>query len=268
MELSPLPLSEDDQRILKLLDAEPPSRARHCFRSAIQHLQRAHLLAELDPAMAVFRGITAEEEAASGLMQVLIARKYPGADRLKPRDHIQKHAVTPFLRSVIRYFSHLHFPGIKTIRLATMEVDGATRLVTAIQLDESPDGPWVNPTPPLNISVREGSEGSAPSYKQDFLKVIEPAGYTNILSFLRAEANVRNQILYAGNEGYRVISDLRPEFIRDRQMRVLAVLKAALLISPYEEIQPFVTEAILSFLQLAARLRAEPDAPTLTWSAS
>lgn len=260
MELSPLPLSEDDQRILKLLDAEPPSWARHCFRSAIQHLQRAHLLAELDPAMAVFRGITAEEEAASGLMQVLIDRKYPGADRLNPRNHIQKHAVTPFLRSVIRYFSHLRFPGVKAIRLATKDVDGATRLVTAIQLNESPDGPWVNPTPPLNISVREGSEGSAPSYKQDFLKLIEPAGYTNTLSFLRAEANVRNQVLYAGKDGYLVIKDLQPEFLQDRQKRVLAVIKAALLIWPYEEIQPFVAEAILSFLQLADRLRAESDA--------
>jgi hypothetical protein len=256
--LPPISLSADEQRLLKLLEAEPPSHARHCFSSAIQHLQRAHLLLELDPAMAVFRGITAEEEAASGLMQVLIARKYPGAEHLKPRDHVHKHAVTPFLRSVLQYFSHIRFSGVNTVKLAFKEVDGNTRLVTAIRLEESPGGPWARPIPPLNLSVREGDGQTAPNFKPDFQKLIEPTGYANILKFLQFEANARNRVLYAGKDGFPVISYLQPEFLLERQKRVFAILKTGLLIWPYEEIQPFVIEALTSFLQLVMKVHAEP----------
>ncbi len=48
-----------------------------------------------DPAMAIFRAITAEEEAASGLLRCLAEMDYPNAKYLNPHNHSHKHAVFP-----------------------------------------------------------------------------------------------------------------------------------------------------------------------------
>lgn len=78
--------------------------------------------------MAIFRGVTAEEEAATGLMQAFRFRKYPNADLLKPRDHVQKHAVTPYLRFLLHHLSEIKINGVKSIRLALKDVEGRKAL--------------------------------------------------------------------------------------------------------------------------------------------
>lgn len=55
--------------------------------NAIKHTNRAWKLRAVDPAMAAFRAITAEEEAAIALFKSLRRLGYPGADKLKIRDH-------------------------------------------------------------------------------------------------------------------------------------------------------------------------------------
>lgn len=110
-ELPELQLTDHDRKIIGLLEAEPKSQARNCFRSAIEHLRRALVIQDIDPAMAIFRGITAEEEAASGLMHAFILRNYPNANLLKPRDHLQKHAVTPYLRFLMQHLTEIKLYG-------------------------------------------------------------------------------------------------------------------------------------------------------------
>lgn len=255
-----LPQTTDDQKVLSLLDAEPPSRARHCFRSALEHLRRALLIQDIDPAMAVFRGITAEEEAASGLMHAFIERNYPNARLLNPRDHVQKHAVTPFLRFLLHHLAEIKLNGVSRVRLAVGNVDGSKRLVVAFLLEGEGEPQTAMPTPPLNLAVSEGNRGF-PDLSRNISELLEPTGYANALSFLQAEANLRNRILYAGPDGYPVIEDLKPEYIQERLRRVLTILKAALLVLPYEEVQPFASQALDSFLRLVKKL-AEESPPT------
>jgi hypothetical protein len=256
--LSDLPLSSDDQKLLDLLNEEPASPARHCFRSALEHLRRAMLIQDLDPAMAVFRGITAEEEAATGLMHAFKSRQYPNADLLKPRNHVQKHAVTPFLRFLLTHLSEIKLNGVKSIRLALKDIEGRKRLVVAFLLEGDGEPLVATPTPPLNLSMREGNDPGFPDLSRNIRGLLEPTGYTNVLNFLKAEANLRNRILYAGPNGYPVLSDLSPEYLRDRQRRVMAILKVTLLVLPYDEVQPFAAEALDSFLRLVNRLDQQP----------
>jgi hypothetical protein len=257
MTSTPLPelaLSDDDRKVVNLLEAAPPSRARHCFRSAIDHLRRALLIQQIDPAMAVFRGITAEEEAASGLMHALIQRNYPNANLLKPRDHVQKHAVTPFLRSLLRHLAEIKLNGVSGVRLAITEIEGATRLAVVLLLEGEAEPQPAIPVPPLNLSLSDGTTGHFLDLSRNVRDVLKSFGYTNVLSFLQAEANLRNQILYAAQDGYPLVEDLKPEYILDRQRRVLTILKTTLLILPYEDVQPFASEALNSFLRLTKRL--------------
>lgn len=252
-------LAEGDERILQLLAVEPPSHHRNCFRCAIQHLHLSYALHTVDPAMAMFRAITAEEEAASGLLRCLISRGYPLSEHLRPREHVQKHAVTPFLQSIVQHLSNLRFDALHSVRLAVKEVEGAQRLVVAMNIGESEQELWATPTPPLNMSFREGPDMTAPTFHLDFKRLIEPKGYKNIRSFLDSEVNLRNRILYAAPDGIPFVEGLKVEFMVDRQHRVLSMIKALLLISPYAEHQPFVVEALRAFLILVGKLNAEPS---------
>ena len=47
----------------------------------------------------------------------------------------------------------------------------------------------------------------------------------------------------------------------ERQRRVLMILKATLLVLPYEEVQPFAAEALNSFLRLVKKLNEAPATP-------
>lgn len=49
---------------------------KHCGKNAIYHLEKAWFLREVDLEMATFRGITAEEEAASALFFCLKNNNY------------------------------------------------------------------------------------------------------------------------------------------------------------------------------------------------
>ena len=155
--------------------------------------------------------------------------------------------------------SNLRFDALHSVRLAVKEVEGAQRLVVAMHIGESGQELWGTPIPPLNVSFREGPDMTAPSFNLDFKRLIEPRGYKNIRSFLESEANLRNRLLYAAPDGIPIVEDLKVQFMVDRQRRVLSMLKALLLISPYAQHQPFVAEALRAFLTLVGKLNAEPS---------
>jgi hypothetical protein len=251
-------LTKVEQRILELVNAEPACHARHSFRSAINHLGLAHPLVEVDAAMALFRGITAEEEAASGLMRVLKDRCYPRSGELRPHDHVQKHAVVPFLEAVVAHGAALRFTGIQSIRIAFKEVQGRARIVTVLT-PVRPSDYAAFPMPPFNFTVRGGVDYAAPDFRAEIGRAMECFGYTNFRSFVEREANVRNMILYAAPDGYPLVERVDASFLQRQQRRIFLILKAALMIWPYDEHQPFVEEALAAFLNLVLRLRKDRE---------
>jgi hypothetical protein len=64
--------------------------SRHYGRNSSHHLERALRLKEIDPEMAVFRAITAEEEAATAIFLVLKEKSYHNADTIRFKDHACK----------------------------------------------------------------------------------------------------------------------------------------------------------------------------------
>lgn len=233
------------ERCLDLIEASN-CRGRHSIRCAVNHLRRGWELRTVDAEMAAFRGITAEEEAASGLFHALKFRSYKNAGLLNPRNHVHKSAVTPFLHVLGAFFEEFSETEKVKPRLHIKEESGVRALHIALSLFVNGEEHWAYPIPPLNFSVT--SDGKPPSYKKQIERFLTTQNASNILNYVKEQANQRNQILYAGPDGYPVISELQDEFFALRQRRVMAMAMAYLLIEPYDEIQPFVQNALDAFL--------------------
>ena len=251
----PLPPSftEEDRRIVELLRHEPEDWTRKSLDAAFIHLSLAHRLKDIDSAMAIFRAITAEEEAATGLLRALQARGYADSREIQPRDHLQKAAVYPYLRAIAKHTSYLRMNGVKEVRLGIPKNEEKARLQLVLLLDGDNDGIFAHPNPPLNLRIREG--GEVVSYQKYFRELISPSGFEDIRKYLNVKKNQRNLLLYASPQGLLDSGPVADSTLLDYKYRIMTILKATLLIWPYKEVQPFVQEAVHSFLALAGRLR-------------
>jgi hypothetical protein len=234
-----------------MLEASPNRHSRHCLRSALHHLERADALIDIDTAMAAFRALTAEEEAATSLMLCLKERGYRNADRLKPKDHVQKNAISPFLDVLGLSFSksigaYLGQPVLK------LEGEGdERRLMIGLPIIGREDE-WAFPQPPLNFTVKV--DGKPLSYRPEIEHLVATRGRKNIIEYLREQANQRNKLLYAGPHGYPREVTVPPGFFEHRKIRVLALLRAYLLVEPYDEHLSFVQDALDAFLTMVGAL--------------
>ena len=230
-------------------------RGRHSIRCAVNHLKSGWKLRTIDAEMAVFRAITAEEEAASGLFHALQYRGYTNSEFLKLRNHVHKNAVTPFLQILGSFFKEVSEIEKSKPRLHIKEEDGVSKLQIALSVVIMNTEHWAYPTPPLNFSVT--SDGKPLSYKKQIERFLTSQNASNILDYVKEVANQRNRILYAGADGYPVIGELQDEFFMLRQRRVMAMSNAYLLIEPYSEPQPFVQNALDAFLKMLAKVENE-----------
>jgi hypothetical protein len=254
METMP-PLSGFQSKCIALMNAAPRTHATHCFRSSLYHLERAELLREVDPGMAIFRAITAEEEAASGVMRCMVEMGYPASDKLNPHDHAHKHAVFPFMQVLGLFFGQTLANHFTKYNLHIKEEDGATRLMLALNVKINGDAQLAYPVPPLNFGVKNPDTGEAPDYAFQINQLIAAKGRATVKAFLKNEANLRNEILYAGPDGYPTIPSLDVGFLVERRARVLAMINLYLLVFPYREHQPFVAQALASFVKMLQHLK-------------
>ena len=245
-------LSKLDAAILDCLK-EAKGRPRHCAWNSVRHLERAWALADIDAQMALFRAITAEEEAATAVFIAVKQLGYPNADRLNHRRHDQKQGLFPFLMAVNNFLASFE-GGLPPVRLAVVTVDGSRRLILRIQVL---DGRMGEPQPPLNFSVTDLGAQRRVRFTAQLAGLASTTGSQEISDHLRNAANLRNELLYAGDDGIPGIKgDIRPE-LAARQQRVLVLLRAFCLIFPYQTHALFVQQALDAFLVAVGCLREE-----------
>lgn len=248
------PLSDFHIKCVELMNAAPETHATHCFRSALRHLEKAAVLADIDKEMSAFRVITAEEEAASGLMRALREMNYPGTEAMNVQNHQHKHAVFPFLRIVFLFFSQSLASPFKNFCLHIQEIDGARRLTVGLPLTIGGVDNMIWPHPPLDIFVSMAGTGSAPEFEEQMDEYMQAQGGVTIRAFLKEEANTRNTLLYASPNGYPRLEALAENAFVERQNRVMAMINVFLLIYPYPKHQAFVSHAISVFNKLIDQL--------------
>jgi len=120
-------LNKREEKVFELIKSTK-SRGRHSLLNAWFHLEKAWKIRETDPAMAMFRGLTAEEEAASALIYALRDRRYTDANILNPHDHLHKHSIYPFFEILSDWFAETIEPLGLNVHLKLGSPDDSDRL--------------------------------------------------------------------------------------------------------------------------------------------
>lgn len=240
--------SSFDSHCIEMLNALPNRHSRHCFRSALNHLERAEKLFEIDSVMACFRCITAEEEAAAGLMHCLKEKSYDNAAGLKPRDHKHKSAVI-VLFSILGDFVGKELIGSGVVvDLSVCEEGDGKRLKLSFEVPDNNQMVTFFSDPPLNVQLMV--EGRKFSYRQQIYMHLEKKGQSKMKDHLIELANFRNKLLYAGPAGFPSEIKVEEKFLGAYKSRVMAMLRAYLLVAPYKEKQIFAQDSLDVFLSM------------------
>ncbi|WP_321837875.1 hypothetical protein [Pseudomonas kulmbachensis] len=176
-------------------------RTKWASVNAVSHIEKAIEISVIDPMMAAFRAICAEEEAATALICSLKEQNYPGSSKLYFRHHAHKHAVILFVGTVTQWFGNRKAQASDNFgqhRIFFDQVDGRVGLHLGLQLGNS--DMQVQPRPPLHI-IMKGERTLAEEF-QDEMKVL--LGYekiSEIRTLIEQRANLRNTILYATPKG-------------------------------------------------------------------
>jgi len=236
-------LSPFEECVIKCI-SESKFQEGQCARNSIIHLEKARKIADIDPEMAYFRAITAEEEAASAIIYSLKRLGYKNSKRLKPHDHKQKNSIYPFLLAVNHYFkkfSPLPYP----VNFVVNRNETTTKMYLQIQL---PGNKQVRPIPPLNFSITDLGLGEKALFNNEFEEMATRIGEKDLTELIGRLANQKNFILYASENGIAKIGSDIDKGITAIKDHVFILLEAFCLIFPYEEKSIFVQQLINGFL--------------------
>ena len=221
------------------------SPSRHSLMNAWEYIRKADMLFDIDKNMSAFCAITAEEEAATGLLKLIKERRYPDSDRLQPNQHPHKVAVFFVLKAL---WLHLSRPGgaIHTIQVTgydqeKLQLRGFTNFL--------PQGLFIVFDPlPLNL-VATDPNGQPYNYQPQVDELTSKTESGKLSKHIKSEANDRNLILYADQNGLPSV-EMKETFIRVREKRVEIISHLYVLIAQHKEQQPLVE----SFTKVFARL--------------
>ena len=202
--------------------------------------------------MAVFRSFCAEEEAAAAIFQALKRLRYPGAEKLTHRDHVQRVAVMPSLWMANKAFTIVYEMGFQPA-VTIGEEEGGKRITLSVQIPGSPHR--VYPMPPLHCSL---SEGDVPyRFEQEFDALRSIRNIKTTKESVCEGIAKRNGLLYAGGSGYPVVdTDVEP-IIRSQLETVTPLLTIYRLIDMYPQHQLFVQQCLDVFISLMPNIPQE-----------
>lgn len=230
--------------------------------------------------MAIFRAITAEEEAASSLFFCLKNNKYENADKIAFRNHLYKLGLNPCLEAVTRKLSEIiqndrfWFDEFK-IRHSTINDRRCIELVFRVK----DGGAYFSPVPPLNFSIdslKPEVDGrlSKVSLSSNIIDEFKAMALENqakdIMKGLKEIAQQRNILLYSVFHKFKnpVLSEnLKPsieDILRSQKNKTFRLLGLVLMIDPWEKSHGnslFVQTVLNSYLASLGKIQLElhPD---------
>jgi hypothetical protein len=202
--------------------------------------------------MAVFRAVTAEEEAATSLIYALHRHKYAGAGRIHGRDHRHKAAILPFLRVIVEWFARMEAPPIQVYVETVGELERLN-----IQLEITlPDGTkrLARPDQPFNGEIRPAGLEQQADLSREIEALANPENLRRLRETIDERANLRNQILFAAVDGLPNVQLDADRFLHNKATDVFTLLTLFLLVDQYREQQMFVTQVLGAFVPLIQQL--------------
>lgn len=259
-----LPLDDMHLRLEEAIEKLNPPRVRHACRSALNHLRKAWTLHPIDAEMSLFRAITAEEEAATAVIRALNVRKYPNAERLKERQHQHKAAIWPFVTAIADKLAE------KNIAMPTMSlrVEGEPRIELSIDIAGQAgleQQLWATPDEPFNWTFWSDRTGPVKphDFSEELAGLASEKGARDIEAYVADEANRRNQLLYASDQGIPSVA-FADSLLIGRRQRVTVMLVVTIAILQTKMHQLFLVQCLDALLRMVARFDGDPlDMPTL-----
>jgi len=244
----PLSLCELDQVVIELISDNAKGRGRNCARNAIHHLEMAWTIKDIDPEMALFRSITAEEEAATAIFLILKEKGYENANKIKFKSHPYKQALNPFIQAISKFVADTSnlpaFPFGDNLHLSIKGEGNNRRLKLSFSFLDG----LISAIPPLGFEVKLNDK---PYYfDKELLEITTGESRKDIIKHIEKIANLRNELLYARPEGIPRFSGNIEKVLEKRQNVVIALLRMFSLIFPYEEKALFVQQALNAFLRM------------------
>jgi hypothetical protein len=250
----PSSLSEIEHKAWRLIE-KSPAPGKHAARNAVFHIERAYAIEGVDPEMAVFRSITAEEEAVRAVFHALQRHRYPNARQLDWTDHKHKAAVVPFLRAVADLIPKTGFPPPEVRWEKNKNGEDVLRVRIKIP---SPDGSgflWLYPEPPLDFNLE--IDGKRHDFRPEIDALLTNAQVAKFAKFVRDRANQRNRFLYASAQGIPIVAGNIRKDLDATRGRVIAELVVFLLIDTVKTQQQFVQQALDAFICLMGLITDE-----------
>ncbi|MCU7240376.1 hypothetical protein [Pseudomonas peradeniyensis] len=236
-------------------------RTKWASVNAISHIQKSIEIAELDPVMAAFRAVCAEEEAATALIGSIKEQAYDGSDKLYFRNHADKHAVILFVGAVMQWFQNRKIQAADVFgkhRIFFDDVGGRVGLRLGIQLGQSDKE--VQPTPPLNLISSGGLRTLGEQFQAEMKELLGLEKTSEIKKLIEQRANFRNTMLYATPLGVPKSTGNVNSFINNQIGIVNSLLIALALIDPWRapdyQKSGIVTASIKVFIDLMERVNA------------
>jgi hypothetical protein len=233
---------------------------KHCAKNAIRHLEKAWEIRNIDLEMAIFRGITAEEEAASAIFHCLKNYRYKNSEKLLFNKHTYKLGLYPFLQGIGRFLGdQLTQENSPFDKFQIRHTEQAGRRAIELLLNMPAHDLTARPIPPLHFTVSYPETGEVCTFESNFKALIEGAGFDDSLKYIKARAAQRNKLLYAESSGRPKVEGNIEGYLEDQKKKVMVYLIIMLMIDPWEKEEGaslFVQQALDSYLLLLQRIAA------------
>lgn len=247
---------ELDKALFACINENAKGHSKHCARNAIHHLERAWKLKEIDPEMAVFRAITAEEEAATAIFLALKEQGYENADKIKFKKHSYKQALEPFLRGIGKFADKWSKePGFPFGEKYLLILEGGgkeKRLSISFYFQNG----MITCIPPLGFSVKINDR--IYYFEKELLEITSGTNREDIVKHVERIANKRNELLYAQPNGIPSVSNI-DNFLSKRREVVIGFLRIYGLVYPYSEKAIFVQQALNAFLKMMGEIEESTE---------
>jgi len=209
----------------------------------------------IDKEMAVFRAITAEEEAATAVFLSLKEKGYENSNKIKFKKHPYKQALDPFIRSIGKFSEKMvSIPDFPFGEKYLLKIEGEgkdKKLSLSFYFHKG----TVTAIPPLGFEVSKN--GKLYHFEEELLDITQGKNKEDIIKHVNSISNLRNELLYAQSDGIPSISSDIQGHLDRRRAVVMVFLRIYALIYPYKDKAIFVQQALNAYLKMMGEIEGE-----------
>lgn len=224
--------------------------------NALDHFERSIMLFDLDREMSSFRVLTGQEEAATALMMALQTKGYEGASYFNLRSHKHKAAVGACVTAIAQTLQPLLSNYEMDFNFARCRID--VRLPLGGVRDEDGRPLFLQFQEPLGLLHANEGEEEPNIFKGALDDLMNPGGFRSVSAMVKAQANLRNNLLYASDQSLPRSSASAEQFTwRYSISLTMLVLTVMVLQAPPN--QPLPRQAMPAFLSIVQRTSENAD---------